>query len=274
MDAVSKKGIIYKYMSFNQNTLSLLINNEFWLGAPDKLNDPFEDDFLIKNINMFHNETFIRKLLELKKKDEIDNFFYETNVNEVISSEIKFSNALYSYINSKIKEKYGVTCFSLTPTNIQMWSHYADSHKGLCLVFDENTMLNSILSRKHNINYKKVTYEKKLPVIEIIDEANNIDIPDDDDFLFCKLNEWKKEKEVRLLLKIDSKLLINRRVRFHRESLKGIIFGSRMEYENVRTITNYIGDSDLKKKIKYYVAKKDLNQSRIRIEEMFKGINY
>lgn len=274
MDTISKKGLIYKYMSFNQNTLSLLINNEFWLGPPDKLNDPFEGDFLVKNINKFHNELFIRKLYKLKKKDKIDNFLYETNVNEAINSEIKFSNALYSYINSKIKEKYGVTCFSLTPTNIQMWSHYADAHKGLCLIFDENAMLNSIYSRKYNIHYKKVTYEKKLPVIEIIDKANNIDIADDDEFLFCKLNEWKKEQEVRLLLKIDYKLLTNRRVRFHRECLKGIIFGSRMEYENVRTITNYIGNSDLKKKIKYYLAEKDLSKSRIRIKDMFIGIKY
>lgn len=275
MKTHSKKGQIYKYAPFNQYSLSLLINNDFWLGAPDKLNDPFEGDFLINDIKKFHNETFIKKLLELKKESIIDDIYYETNLNDTLNSEHKFTNALYSYINSIIKERYGVTCFSMTPSNIQMWSHYADSHKGFCIIFDESIMLNSVLYYNPSVNYNKVTYGNKLPIVEIIDKDNQIDIPrDSDDFLFCKLREWGKEQEIRLLLNTDSSFSRNRRVKFQKESIKGIIFGSRMEYENVRTIMNYIENSALKGKVSYFFAKKDLNNSKIRIERMIKRLNY
>lgn len=32
--------------------------------------------------------------------------------------------------------KYVALCFSLSPKNILMWSHYGDKHKGICLGFD------------------------------------------------------------------------------------------------------------------------------------------
>jgi hypothetical protein len=39
-------------------------------------------------------------------------------------------------LKTKVGGAYGMLCFSRTSSNILMWSHYGDNHKGICLGFD------------------------------------------------------------------------------------------------------------------------------------------
>lgn len=263
------KNNLYKFMPFNQNLFSLLINGEFWLGSPDMLNDPFEGDFRINNIHNYHNKIFIEKLLKFKRKNFIDDFTFEEQFEKSVSDKNYFYNILYDYVNQLIKDKYGVSSFTRNPNNFKMWSHYSDSHKGICVVFDE-IKLKQCISRKLNIYLKEIRYCKYLPVINIVNhdrDENGDDYVGIDneamESLTHKLRNWEDEKEVRLILDQDFNVFPNRKIKFDKSCIKGILFGARMPEEEISTILKLMSMFSLKQEVTFMHAHKDLQKPDI-----------
>jgi hypothetical protein len=261
-------------MPYNQYLLTLLINGEFWMSPPDKLNDPYEGDFRIKGIQNYHNTGFIEKLLKFKRKNFLDDFSYEKDLNLAIENQEVFANMLYEYINQLIRQEFGITCFSRNPRNMKMWSHYADSHKGVCLVFDEKQLENSILRRRSEVYFKEVIYNKSLISLDIIDHDSDengeeyIGIPRIPAFLYNKLTAWKEEKEVRFVLEKDFNIFPDRRLKFDKSSLKGVIFGSRVQPNDALTIINLINSLEEYGKVNFYTARKDIEKPKILIDKL------
>ncbi len=92
---------LYKYVSFNQNSLAILVNQEVWFGKANDLNDPFEFQFSLTSKN---------------------------------ASGIPISK---SSIEDAMQDSKEIGVFSLSeiPDNILMWSHYSDHHRGFCIEF-------------------------------------------------------------------------------------------------------------------------------------------
>ena len=149
-----------------------------------------------------------------------------------------------------------MVCFSYTYQNSSMWGHYADDHKGICLIFDE--ALESELKQIENsiIGIKKIDYfNDSIPVnfFEFIrfDECLKFWYIDGkkeskmyskrlDSQWFTnfrklyevvytrKYSDWKDEREARgLLMDYSDKFQNkdNRKIPYPRNLLKGIIFG-------------------------------------------------
>lgn len=88
------------------------------------------------------------------------------------------------------KRNFKVCCFSNNYSNILLWSHYADSHKGVCLEYEIETDRLS-----EDIQYEIIQYSRKIPQIDISPDTK-------EQAVYClshKLNVWKYEKERRLL---------------------------------------------------------------------------
>ncbi len=92
-----------------------------------------------------------------------------------------------------VSKSVGVVCLSRTPTNILMWSHYADSHEGLVLGLneDDNFFQDALL-------FCDVKYATRRPVFdqswldgsrELIDLADHL--------IKTKFTDWSYEQEVR-----------------------------------------------------------------------------
>lgn len=244
---------LYKYLPFSQYSLQILINNKFWIGPPDLLNDPFEGDFIIKNYKRLHNESCVRALLILTKSNDLDEDF-----KVMINDKNSFLKKLYEYINNEIKNNYGSTSFSKNCENLKMWSHYADSHKGFIIIFDRE-MLESIIvdgaTKIIDIEYTG------LPEIFVEHQSNNFIIRDYGKMLTKKLSDWNNEDEVRIIMKHEYKYDFHRFLKFNRNCIKGIIYGSRINFENLITIDNIL--KDLHKDLKFYVAKKNSARNKI-----------
>lgn len=77
------------------------------------------------------------------------------------------------------ESKYGITCYSETATNLLLWAHYADKHKGVVLGFDAN----------HSFfeNLKRVKYVDRMEQ----HGSSNFDI------ILQKSDNWIYEKEWR-----------------------------------------------------------------------------
>lgn len=96
---------LYKYRAINKNTISNLSNETLYFASYEQLNDPSEFCFNI-------SDSIIDEKDEIKQK-MINPFFKLFSCSEN---------------NSIILENID--------NNILLWSHYADSHKGICIEYE------------------------------------------------------------------------------------------------------------------------------------------
>ena len=99
----------------------------------------------------------------------------------------------YNYLLDSIK----VGCLTTKNDNTLMWSHYADKHRGICIEYDIGK-----INEKYNLIINKVNYN--IPIITNKSIADNEILEIDNinrliELFSLKSNEWKYEKEYRIL---------------------------------------------------------------------------
>ncbi len=241
--------LIYKYMSFNMNTLNILINGNLYMTPPDNLNDPLEGEFILKGLNEMPDEFYLKN----------HNFPLDINFND-LKSKIKENLKMH------IHKDFGVTCFSKKRNNILMWSHYADSHKGICIIFDEDKLKQSINSNYVDAKLEPITYSNDFPEIKINPLATgNVYIRRENAFLF-KLKQWKYENEIRLHYKIPANFK-NRNIAFDYQAILGIIEGEKFSYENSTLLSNILKNQPSLNHLKRYKAKSNLTSKKMEIKQ-------
>jgi hypothetical protein len=124
------------------------------------LNDPFE---CVANI---HYTSDI--------DDEILQKHYEKNLQHMhlIATFHQFKQKILEHVQGKKKHVYaphitkhplpfGIISLSEDPTNIQMWSYYANNHKGVCVIFemDWGYILKMLKSKNPNISNESILEE-------------------------------------------------------------------------------------------------------------------
>jgi len=104
-----------------------------------------------------------------------------------------------------LRNKTRIGCFSKKSNSVLMWSHYADSHHGICLEFDEERSF-----------FKDVNYAKSKPRLDLYSAVSRIlafdyvgEVISYNDYkfakkmlepFFTKSSEWSYEEEVRCVL--------------------------------------------------------------------------
>ncbi|MEK8179921.1 DUF2971 domain-containing protein [Flavobacterium buctense] len=184
----------YRFQSINKLTLQNLTNQNNWVADPFEFNDPFEfslyDSVLIDENGDFRNLNHIEKANVMKFKDSIN--------------------------------EYGVVCYSSDSTNNLLWAHYADNHKGMCLVFD--------VPKEKEDGIYKVKYQERFPEINLTDDANSHE--EIKTIVTTKSIEWKYENEYRQIFIMKNMLYEYPGI------LVEIIFGCRTPYEDIKMVTN------------------------------------
>jgi hypothetical protein len=155
---------LYKYKSFNKNSLKLLETDKIYLARPTEFNDPFDCGLKMASKDLPDN--YIKEIIvpytfnALKQEyncsyEEYDNLMRSENVIHDLAKFIVEKDMPYispkerdKYIEEDkkrfieanldpgLKENIYVTCFSETYESIVMWSHYANDHKGFCIEYD------------------------------------------------------------------------------------------------------------------------------------------
>ena len=155
-----------------------------------------------------------------------------------------------------------IACFSTSPLNALMYSHYTDKHKGISIEYDFS-----------NFNKKDTTTSTLLEVkykeeLKIDSEISQISMKSDDDtdkeisfldlFRTKHLN-WEYEKEYRVITydvdKIGKENL----------TIKAIYLGKDFPEDNIELITELIKDKDIKL---YQVRLHEHNVFRLEAEEL------
>lgn len=260
---------IFKYVPFSIRTLEIFIKGGLWFGHPKNLNDPYEGEFLVNATNNLPDEAFLEGFYQHSSfnlsgsalKEKIDRVKKDIHI---------YYQDVYKYIKSKVKEEYGVSCFTKTPSEILMWTHYADSHTGMCLVFDKKQLNNSLKEYCPDVGVQDIEYEQSLASADLQMDEKNLYCKSNQEIILRKLDCWQYEKEVRFYCHFPNSGT-KRWIFFDRKSLKGIIFGENMSENNRDTLMHLM--SDLKGyEVKWGVAKKDLKKKEIRVEEIFPAL--
>jgi hypothetical protein len=130
----------YKYRTINNRLFSSLKDGTIYFSHQKDLNDPFDCELDVKkaisNAAVELSEEEGKKLKDLLKRDgEFEKF--QANVNKL---------GIFS------------SCFEMDENQTLLWSHYADDHKGLCVLYE---MPMEFLDDEENIlGVSKVTYEQ------------------------------------------------------------------------------------------------------------------
>ncbi|MGD2035175.1 MAG: DUF2971 domain-containing protein [Bacteroidales bacterium] len=136
--------LIYKFIPFNKYALLTILNRELYFSDPKLLNDPIDclHNVKVKNLNKLNTVD----LLPLVKKHK-STITWNTNLadEEIAEHCLKDDRYLLTLIiqdiRLKTKGKYGICSFSTSNNDQKLWSHYADSSRGICLIFDKDELI-------------------------------------------------------------------------------------------------------------------------------------
>ena len=126
-----------------------------------------------------------------------------------------------------------------------MWGHYADRHKGVCLILDKDKILElfkkqfeeqqGCMCKSKNIKYLSLADLNKVRETKIISQC----LLEKLDIYFHKYSDWDVESEFRLLVYKETPESFLELCDI-RKAIEGFIFGARTDNNNINLITEAI----------------------------------
>lgn len=233
------KKYLYKYRSIQDTrdlqkdrTLTNLFECKAIFSSRKKFNDLFDSKIHFTSLT----EKDVQRAFELRIAQS--------------GLDAKIINALFSTELNKILDTYVFYSVSANATSNLMWSHYADSHKGLCIEF-----------KRENLNASPINYSATIAELGLM---YCMDIPKNGEnigkaiqkALLVKLNEWKYEREYRVFPNNelrDRHLITDRTmavIPYEPDWIESIIFGCRMPSDTQKyIIENYPHKTIFKKTV-------------------------
>lgn len=138
-------------------------------------------------------EAIRRRRLKIARISELNDPF---EFLQVASRDPK-TRARYQYVKRGLSEYMGLLCFSENWHNPVQWSHYAESHRGICLGFDIAPAAGVRKVRYVRSRIKPNLRAMKAPGPEA--QAHMLDL------LTLKFQHWQYEQEHRLFVRLDDK---------------------------------------------------------------------
>lgn len=255
---------LYRYRTFSQYSMAELIHGEFYFSSPLAFNDPFDCNnmFSFDGTTDDHWRIFLNKFLH-HNRPELNDEQRTNEIERVIATgghrnreKIAQQQNTWGEILTTMNKEKGIVCLSSRQNDLLMWSHYADCHKGFCLVFNTAPL-------QANFYCEKITYRKQYPTFGEFVRSDFDGISRS--FLFTKSNHWKYENEYRLMVEPQNRVDKpgERLFSFPEGALAGIIFGCKME-DKVKQTLHEIAVRKWQN-LKFYSAIKSSNSYSLKI---------
>lgn len=234
----------YRGVMISERLRKMLAYSRIYLSNPEVFNDPFDGYFSIQ-FESEQDKDDAKKIIERKAEQ----FVKEGKITKKRADRIK--DSLFTQISL---ENFRVACFSEDDKNDLMWAHYADQHRGVCLVYEIDdkraafTVENNCCVFVENdvddtecygcfggggvklllerINYRKNKEFLKISLGKVVDEYNT-EWP-----MYTKSTVWEYEHEIRLVAKLPFGCAFSDDTYFckiNKSSLKEVRFGIRLE---------------------------------------------
>ena len=253
----------FKYISASHWETSLL-EGLIRFSQPSVFNDPFElqphyigampDDQLRHRLRSGFDENFpgeVEKLLTTLPPEvrqglisrDLIGMFPPGLLDSYLDNASMLMNMMVPIFQNKLVEGFsehvGILCLSELDDSLLMWAHYADSHAGMVLEFDEShSFFNQRRGDSDEFGFlRQVTYSRERPSLHMIESEATV-------AFLTKSYEWAYEQEWRMLLPLQNatKVIPNAIPPVHlfsipKTALRRIAFGCRMTPERVQHIS-------------------------------------
>jgi hypothetical protein len=248
---------LYKYRSLSGDSSRfverLLLHDELYFCRPAEFNDPF-DCCPVLTLKATRKElaTYIDGLYKsqrpgLSRADRRRNVSITLkNLDRKSKNDLDAMNraAMIEAVNSA-----GVLSLSAKHDHILMWSHYADSHRGICLRFKSSS------STPFFGRAQRVLYQAARPVLDLIHDSKHTQA---DKALLTKADLWSYEEEWRVI-EHDLGSGVHK---FPAKLLDALIFGARISSEDREKVLQWIA----LRKTKMEVLQSQIDAERFRLE--------
>lgn len=210
---------LFKFRVINKNFIDSLVKGRLYFAHQDQLNDPFDCNLDV--------------LKSIKNAASSLNEIRAANLNNLLTAGSPLNNF------QRELNKLGICSFSRHMKETLMWSHYADNHKGVCVLYDfPEAFLND---KEKFIGASNVTYKpnpltswfklisNKMPATEQELAGELLKL-----VLTSKEKSWEYENEFRVITYRDGSIKIPK------SFVKQICFGlqaSDSDIELIREIT-------------------------------------
>lgn len=240
------EDLIYKYVSFNQNSLAIFINCELYFADAESFNDPFDTKLnLYEGLIIFCNEHHYA----MPKDDTV-------------------IRRQCSEAEAELK-RTGILSMSEVENEILMWSHYADQHRGFCIGFSLEGLRDDFGTRQHPAEYD-VQYDEPKPfssLLKTYERSNHtpFEFLDADIYRILfqyKHENWRYEKELRFLYRKIGP------VKYAPINLKTVSYGVMTPSYHKKTLNNIIISKSEFEHVKQYQMKRLPGELGIKPEEI------
>ncbi len=238
---------LFKYRSLaSESQLNfvrrLLCEHEIYFASPSSLNDPgemmWEYDFSMPN-TLTRLTGWISRLVARRSGRLL------TPSPLSWSSRIRPRSAqkekMMTVVRQKMDEWFGVFSTTEDPLGMEMWSYYADDHRGLCVQFDTAHLIESYREGRGLANTPiPVKYVTGVPAIKCYIEPVEIQL---EKALFVKSSHWAHEREWRFIATYNSANPDStswRVVRLRPGSVDAVYLGCRMSPEHRAMVDGWL----------------------------------
>lgn len=252
---------LYKYLPFDEGSLCVLTEGTIKYTCPLDFNDPFD-------CCPAYCETSLEKIGETKR-DLIHRIGKSKGLSasKRIMAKRQIAKAMKTYVGSgqsikNVMQEFGVVCLSSDPSNILMWSHYAEYHKGFVVEFRIPLFGSEDEAARggENLIPVEVTYCENRPKLKFGIDPENDAI---EKIVYSKAKLWEYEREHRVTDHVRGPGIHS----YSRDKLLvGVIAGMKMNDGNYLKLQNIVSDlksSPQLKDIQLYRAEASRSEYRI-----------
>lgn len=257
--------VLYHWQRFDAARLEQLLSSQsIYCSSPAGFNDPWDCKPHF-NTDILNDQTELEKhiawSIDICRRHNHD--MSEADIAKMATTLRHDKNRtadLISEISARVSqtnaERYRVYCLGPNATNLLMWAHYGDSHKGICLEF---SLQNEVLCTAHRCEYFEA-----YPLIPVYtnDPVENLRI------LLAKSKVWEYENEYRLVaqershaITKDTLMTDKNMLQLPRGALSAVIVGCQADFEQVQRVV-----SETAAEVKVKRAVRVPNRYEIRIE--------
>lgn len=257
--------MLYKYAKWDKYTQENLRNAQLRFNTPEQFNDPFDS-----YPQFVDDDDEKEAFFAINEKQGVPE-----NVMKEIPNEVLLSLQRMADRNPIHNSKHGITCFTKKNDNILMWSHYADSHKGICIGFewDEKDSVVDFLDGERNRHNSSFLEKGKCFPIAYCSANERPIFPfylpkQIGETMIRKFDMWKYEEEVRFRVISARESVFPTQLYYKLERLKEIILGANMPLQHFSQCYRLVESLPNSDRIQIFVGMLSDHEYKVKIREV------
>jgi hypothetical protein len=225
----------YKYRAMNnpdaiRRVEQIVLGNEIYFASASTFNDPFDLNpvFSLEASTEEQREDYLR--MSRKFNQAFTEEQHQAEADRVMATSLSpedlghTASMIQGLHRQAMVQGVGTFCVSEKRSDLLMWAHYGDSHRGVCLEFDGMAALMALAQR---VMYSAT----RAPINSYADDRDTMVTK----ALLCKSEHWAYEAEWRLL-RTDKGPGVEQ---FRPRNLTGVVIGALASSETIKVVKDW-----------------------------------